>query len=37
MSDLLAMELALEQSDAGSVMCSYNRVNGPTPARTATC
>ncbi|RZA35683.1 MAG: glycoside hydrolase family 3 protein, partial [Lysobacteraceae bacterium] len=29
MSDLLAMELALEQSDAGSVMCSYNRLNGP--------
>jgi len=29
MSDLLAMELALEQSDAGSVMCAYNRVNGP--------
>ncbi|QJD99769.1 glycosyl hydrolase [Massilia forsythiae] len=29
MSDLLAMEIALEQSDAGSVMCSYNRVNGP--------
>jgi beta-glucosidase len=29
MSDLLAMELALEQSGAGSVMCSYNRVNGP--------
>jgi beta-glucosidase len=29
MSDLLAMELALGQSDAGSVMCSYNRVNGP--------
>jgi beta-glucosidase len=29
MSDLLAMELALEQSDAGSIMCSYNRVNGP--------
>jgi beta-glucosidase len=29
MSDLLAMQLALEQSDAGSVMCSYNRVNGP--------
>jgi beta-glucosidase len=29
MSDLLAMELVLEQSDAGSVMCSYNRVNGP--------
>lgn len=28
MSDLLAMQLALEQSDAGSVMCSYNRVNG---------
>lgn len=29
MSDLLAMELALEQSDAGSVMCGYNRLNGP--------
>lgn len=29
MSDLLAMQLAFEQSDAGSVMCSYNRVNGP--------
>ena len=29
MSDLLAMELAFEQSGAGSVMCSYNRVNGP--------
>ncbi len=29
MSDLLAMELAFEQSDAGSVMCAYNRVNGP--------
>jgi len=29
MSDLLAMQLAIEQSDAGSVMCSYNRVNGP--------
>jgi beta-glucosidase len=29
MSDLLAMELVLEKSGAGSVMCSYNRVNGP--------
>lgn len=29
MSDLLAMELAFEVSDAGSVMCAYNRVNGP--------
>lgn len=29
MSDLLAMELALELSDAGSVMCAYNRLNGP--------
>ena len=29
MSDLLAMELAFDQSDAGSVMCAYNRVNGP--------
>jgi len=29
MSDLLAMEIALEQSDAGSVMCAYNRLNGP--------
>ena len=28
MSDLLAMQLALEESDAGSVMCSYNRVYG---------
>jgi beta-glucosidase len=28
MSDLLAMQIALEQSDAGSVMCSYNRVYG---------
>lgn len=28
MSDLLAMQIALEQSDAGSVMCSYNRVFG---------
>ncbi|MXP24443.1 glycosyl hydrolase [Altererythrobacter indicus] len=29
MSDLLAFHIALEKSDAGSVMCSYNRVNGP--------
>jgi beta-glucosidase len=29
MSDLLAMEFAFEASDAGSVMCAYNRVNGP--------
>lgn len=29
MSDLLAMELAFEVSEAGSVMCAYNRVNGP--------
>jgi len=28
MSDLLAFQFALERSDAGSVMCSYNRVNG---------
>jgi beta-glucosidase len=28
MSDLLAMQLVLEQADPGSVMCSYNRVNG---------
>ena len=28
MSDLLAFEIAIEQSDAGSVMCSYNRLNG---------
>lgn len=28
MSDLLAFQLALEQSHAGAVMCSYNRVNG---------
>ena len=28
MSDLLAFQIAIEQSDAGSVMCSYNLVNG---------
>ncbi|MEY2936060.1 MAG: hypothetical protein RL033_6809 [Pseudomonadota bacterium] len=28
LSDLLAFQIALEQSDAGSVMCSYNLVNG---------
>ena len=28
MSDLLAFQLVLEQADPGSVMCSYNRVNG---------
>ena len=28
MSDLLAFQFALERSDAGSVMCAYNRVNG---------
>jgi len=28
MSDLLAFQFALERGDAGSVMCSYNRVNG---------
>ena len=27
MSDLLAFQIALEKSDAGSVMCAYNRVN----------
>jgi beta-glucosidase len=27
-SDLLAFEIALKISDAGGVMCSYNRVNG---------
>jgi len=27
-SDLLAFEIALEQSQAGSVMCSYNRLQG---------
>lgn len=27
-SDLLAFELAIEQGDPGSVMCSYNLVNG---------
>ncbi len=29
MSDLLAFQLAIERSNPGSVMCSYNRVNGP--------
>ncbi|MFZ6768478.1 beta-glucosidase family protein [Undibacterium sp. Di26W] len=28
MSDLLAMQIAIEKSDPGSVMCSYNRLNG---------
>ena len=28
MSDLLAMQLVIEQANPGSVMCSYNRVNG---------
>jgi beta-glucosidase len=28
LSDLLAFQIALEQSDAGSIMCSYNYVNG---------
>ncbi|MFZ0268168.1 glycoside hydrolase family 3 C-terminal domain-containing protein [Caulobacter sp.] len=28
-SDLLAFELAIEHGDPGSVMCAYNRVNGP--------
>src|SRR5690349_7446281 len=28
MSDLLAFQIAIERSDPGSVMCSYNRVNG---------
>lgn len=29
MSDLLAFQIALEKGDPGSVMCAYNRVNGP--------
>nr|WP_320407150.1 glycoside hydrolase family 3 C-terminal domain-containing protein [Sphingomonas hengshuiensis] len=29
LSDLLAFELAIEKGNPGSVMCSYNRVNGP--------
>ena len=28
-SDLLAFEIAIEESDAGALMCSYNRLNGP--------
>ncbi len=28
-SDLLAFEMAIEQSNAGSIMCAYNRINGP--------
>ncbi len=28
MSDLLAFQFAIERGDPGSVMCSYNRVNG---------
>jgi len=29
LSDLLAFEIALDKGDPGSVMCAYNRVNGP--------
>ncbi|HEY2661757.1 MAG TPA: beta-glucosidase [Caulobacteraceae bacterium] len=29
MSDLLAFEIAIADSNPGSVMCAYNRVNGP--------
>lgn len=29
MSDLLALQIALERGNPGSVMCAYNRVNGP--------
>lgn len=29
MSDLLAFEIAIEQGQPGSIMCAYNRVNGP--------
>ncbi len=28
-SDLLAFQIAIEQGDPGSVMCSYNKLNGP--------
>ena len=28
MSDLLALQIAMERGDPGSVMCAYNRVNG---------
>ena len=28
MSDLLAFQFAIERGDPGSVMCSYNQVNG---------
>lgn len=28
-SDLLAFEIAIEKGQPGSVMCSYNRINGP--------
>ncbi|HEY6814088.1 MAG TPA: glycoside hydrolase family 3 C-terminal domain-containing protein [Croceibacterium sp.] len=29
MSDLLAFQIAIERGSPGSVMCAYNRVNGP--------
>jgi len=29
MSDLLAFQFAIEEANPGSVMCAYNRVNGP--------
>lgn len=28
-SDLLAFEIAIEQGNPGSIMCAYNRLNGP--------
>ncbi len=28
-SDLLAFEIAIERSNPGSLMCAYNRINGP--------
>ena len=32
-SDLLAFEIAIERGKPGAVMCAYNRIKEPTPAR----
>ncbi len=36
MSDLLAFEIAIEQADPGSVVCSYNKVWGEHSCENAT-
>ena len=36
-TDLLAFEIAIKESDVGTVMCAYNRSTATMPARAATC